>query len=130
MPESLPPTAKIFLTLGAIFAFVAVALGAFGAHGLKDRLVPEMLAIWKTGVEYHVYHSLGLLAVGLLALHLPDSALLRASGWLMAAGILVFSGSLYALALSGMRVLGAVTPFGGLALLAAWALFAFAVVRA
>ena len=129
MIASLPQNAKVFLALGAVFAFVAVALGAFGAHGLKERLAPEMLAIWKTGVEYHVYHALGLLAAGLLAIHLPGSAPLRASGWLMAAGIVVFSGSLYALALTGVRMLGAVTPLGGLAFLAAWVLFAVAVLK-
>ena len=128
--HALPQTARLFLAIGAIFALVAVALGAFGAHGLKERLAPEMLAIWKTGVEYHVYHALALLAVGLLAVHLPESGLLRTSGWLMAAGVLIFSGSLYALALSGVRVLGAITPVGGAAFLAAWVLFAMAVLKA
>ena len=130
MATSLPQTARLFLAIGAIFALIAVGLGAFGAHGLKERLSPEMLAIWKTGVEYHVYHALGLLAVGLLAIHLPESRLLRGSGWLMTAGVLIFSGSLYALALSGVRVLGAITPIGGVAFLAAWVLFAMAVLKA
>ena len=130
LPRLLPRPARLFLALGAILALVAVGLGAFGAHGLKERLAPDMLAIWTTGVEYHVYHALGLLAVGLLAIRLPDSALLRTSGWLMAAGVLVFSGSLYALALSGMRVLGAITPLGGAAFLAAWVLFAMAALKA
>lgn len=128
--HALPQTARLFLAIGAIFALIAVGLGAFGAHGLKERLTPEMLAIWKTGVDYHVYHALGLLAVGLLAIHLPESRLLRASGWLMAAGVMIFSGSLYALALSDMRVLGAITPVGGAAFLAAWVLFAMAVLKA
>ena len=124
------PTARVFLAAGAIAAFAAVALGAFGAHALKGRLSPEMLAVWRTAVEYHVFHALGVLAVGFAASRLPDSALLKWSGWLMLAGIVLFSGSLYALALSGERWLGAVTPVGGTAFLAAWALFAAAVLRA
>jgi uncharacterized membrane protein YgdD (TMEM256/DUF423 family) len=121
--------ARTFLAIGGVAALLAVALGAFGAHALKSRVPPEMLAVWHTGVEYHVYHALALLAVGILAIHLPDSALLRWSGWLMLAGIVVFSGSLYLLAVSGERWLGAVTPVGGLAFLAAWALFVAAVVK-
>lgn len=122
--------ARHFLALGGVAAFLAVALGAFGAHALKSRLAPEMLAVWHTGVEYHLFHALGLLACGLVAAQLPDSAFLKWSGWLMLAGILLFSGSLYALALSGERWLGALTPVGGIAFLAAWALLIAAVVRA
>ncbi len=122
--------AKLFLTAGGLAALAAVVLGAFGAHALKSRLSAEMLAVWHTGVEYHVYHALGLLAVGLVATQLPESALLKWSGWLMLAGIALFSGSLYALALSGERWLGAITPIGGLGFLAAWALFVAAVVKA
>jgi len=121
---------KTFLTLGGIAALLAVALGAFGAHALKNRVPPEMIAVWHTGIEYHLFHALGLLAVGLAAAQLPQSALLRWSGWLMLAGILLFSGSLYALALSGQNWLGAITPAGGLAFLAAWAVFVAAVLRA
>jgi uncharacterized membrane protein YgdD (TMEM256/DUF423 family) len=121
--------AKLLLVLGAVAAFAAVLLGAFGAHALKARLTPEALAWWRTGVEYHFYHALGLLALGAVALRLPESALLKWSGWAMLAGILLFSGSLYLLALSGARWLGAVTPFGGAAFLAAWALFAVAIIR-
>jgi uncharacterized membrane protein YgdD (TMEM256/DUF423 family) len=122
--------ARTFLALGGFAAFLAVALGAFGAHALKARVPPEMLAVWHTGVEYHLFHALGLLAVGIVAMQLPESALLKYSGWLMLAGIVLFSGSLYALALSGERWLGAVTPVGGIAFLAAWALFVAAAVRA
>ena len=122
--------AKLFLTAGGLAALAAVVLGAFGAHALKSRLSAEMLALWHTGVEYHVYHALGLLAVGLVATQLPESALLKWSGWLMLAGIALFSGSLYALALSGERWLGAITPIGGLGFLAAWVLFVAAVVKA
>jgi uncharacterized membrane protein YgdD (TMEM256/DUF423 family) len=122
--------AKVFVAAGGVAALLAVALGAFGAHALNGRLPPEMLAVWHTGVEYHLAHALGLIAVGMVATQLPGSALLKWSGWLMLAGIVLFSGSLYGLALSGERWLGAVTPVGGLAFLAAWALFVAAVLRA
>ena len=120
---------KLFLSAGGLAALAAVALGAFGAHALKTRLSAEMLAVWHTGVEYHAYHALGLLAVGLVAAQLPESMLLKWSGWLMLAGIVLFSGSLYALALSGERWLGAITPIGGTAFLAAWGLFVIAALR-
>ena len=122
--------AKLFLSAGGLAALAAVALGAFGAHALKNRLSAEMLAVWHTGVEYHIYHALGLLAVGLVAQQLPGSALLKWSGWAMLAGIVLFSGSLYALALSGERWLGAITPVGGVAFLVAWVLLVAAVLRA
>jgi uncharacterized membrane protein YgdD (TMEM256/DUF423 family) len=122
-------SAKLFLAAGGLAALAAVALGAFGAHALKARVSAEMLAVWHTGVEYHAYHALGLLAVGLVAAQLPESMLLKWSGWLMLAGIVLFSGSLYALALSGERWLGAITPVGGTAFLAAWGLFVIAALR-
>lgn len=124
------PLAKIFLALGSIGMLLAVALGAFGAHALKKTLAPELMAVYETAVNYHFYHALGLLAVGLLALHLPESGTLRWAGFLMVVGLLLFSGSLYALSLSGIRALGAITPVGGVALLAAWLLLAVAVVQA
>lgn len=127
---SLPAAARLFIALGATAALLAVALGAFGAHGLKARLTPDLLAVYQTAVQYHFWHAIGLVLIGLLALHMPDSGQLRAAGWLMLAGILLFSGSLYALALSGERWLGAVTPFGGLAFLLAWASLVWAVLRA
>lgn len=120
---------KLFVSLGSINAVVAVALGAFGAHALKDRLSADMLAIFETGVQYHFYHALGLLAVGLIATHLPNSSLVKWSGWLMAFGILVFSGSLYVLAATGIKWLGAITPIGGTAFIAAWVILAIAVLR-
>ncbi|MBN2731337.1 MAG: DUF423 domain-containing protein [Balneolaceae bacterium] len=120
---------KLFVSLGSINAFVAVALGAFGAHALKDRLSANMLAIFETGVQYHFYHALGLLAVGLIATHLPNSSLVKWSGWLMAFGILLFSGSLYVLAATGIKWLGAITPIGGTAFIAAWVILAIAVLR-
>ena len=126
----MPMLAKTFLTLGSVGMLLAVALGAFGAHVLKKALTPELMAVYETAVNYHFIHALGLLAVGLLALHLPASGTLRWAGILMAAGLLLFSGSLYALSLSGIRGLGVLTPVGGVALLAAWLLLAVAVVRA
>lgn len=104
--------------VGAGLMFLDVALGAFGAHGLKNRLTPEMLTVFETGVRYQAYHALGLLL--LAALRGPDKA-----GWCFVGGILLFSGSLYALALTGVRWLGAITPLGGLLFLAGWALLAF-----
>lgn len=118
---------KLFLTMGSIAMALAVALGAFGAHGLKSRLTQEMLNIFETGVQYHFYHAIGLLIVGLVTHYLPDSALLKWSGWLMVGGILIFSGSLYILATSGLRWLGAITPVGGLCFIASWVLLALAV---
>ena len=125
----MPRNAKIFLALGALAALLGVALGAFGAHALKPRLSPEMLALWKTGVEYHFYHALGLLAIGIL-LHFPHTRLLLWSGWLMLAGVMLFSGSLYGFALTGAAWLAMITPFGGVAFLLAWALLLAAVLRA
>lgn len=119
-------TAKLWLCLGAVYGFLAVALGAFGAHALKARLTPELLAVWRTAVEYHFYHALALLAVGLLARQLQAGAL-NVAGLCFAFGVILFSGSLYALALSGIRVLGAVTPLGGLLFLAGWACLLFVV---
>ena len=122
-------TAKLFLVFGAATAMLAVILGAFGAHALRAKVPADLLAVYNTGVQYHFWHALGLLAIGLVALHLRDSALLAWAGWLMLAGIVLFSGSLYVLAVTGVRWLGAVTPFGGTEFFAAWALFAWAVVR-
>ncbi|HEX7879746.1 MAG TPA: DUF423 domain-containing protein [Candidatus Eisenbacteria bacterium] len=107
-----------WLRLGALSGFTAVALGAFGAHALKSRLTPDMLAIFETGVRYQMYHALALLAVGILA-NKPGTAAGR-SGLAFALGTLVFSGSLYLLALTGQRWLGAITPIGGLLYLAGW----------
>lgn len=117
---------KVWMGLAAAYGFLAVALGAFGAHALKARLSAEMLAVWRTGVEYHFYHALALLLLGIIARQTP-SPLLNASGYCFALGVLLFSGSLYALALSDVRILGAVTPLGGLLFLAGWALLGYAV---
>jgi uncharacterized membrane protein YgdD (TMEM256/DUF423 family) len=116
---------RIFWVLGCTFATLAVAGGAFGAHALRDRLPENMLAIFETGVRYQMYHALALLAVALLLSRAPSTAG-TAAGWLFTAGILIFSGSLYVLVLSGMRWLGAITPLGGVAFLAGWVLLAWA----
>lgn len=125
----MPQSAKIFLLLGSLAMMFAVGLGAFGAHGLKDKLSADMLAVYRTGVDYHFYHALGLLALGMIAAHLPESDLVKWSGGLMAVGIVLFSGSLYLLALTGTRWLGAITPLGGAAWIVAWALLAAALLR-
>ncbi|WP_096462920.1 DUF423 domain-containing protein [Sulfurifustis variabilis] len=108
---------------------LVVVLGAFGAHALRARIPAELMASYQTGILYHLFHALGLLAVGLIAAHLPASGLVRAAGWLMLVGTVLFSGSLYVLAISGVRALGAVTPFGGFAFIAAWLLLAVALFR-
>lgn len=119
---------RLWIVLGAVNAFLSVAAGAFGAHALKARLPPDLLTIFETGARYHMYHALGLLAIGLVAQARP-SPLLSGAGWAMLVGILLFSGSLYALALTGVRILGAITPLGGLGFLAGWALLAVAAWR-
>jgi uncharacterized membrane protein YgdD (TMEM256/DUF423 family) len=116
---------RTFLLLGAVSGFLAVALGAFGAHGLRARLAPEMLAVFETGVRYHMYHSLALVLTALVMGRMAGW-LIATAGWCFVAGILLFSGSLYALALSGVTILGAITPLGGLAFLAGWACLAIA----
>lgn len=108
---------------------LAVILGAFGAHALKDRLAENLLDIFQTGVTYHFYHATGILIVGVLAYFLPDTWYLRWSGWLMTAGIIIFSGSLYILSLTDTRWLGAITPVGGMCFILAWIFLAIAVLR-
>jgi uncharacterized membrane protein YgdD (TMEM256/DUF423 family) len=119
---------RVWIVLGALNALLSVAAGAFGAHALKARLPTDLLTIFETGARYHMYHALGLIAVGLVAQTRP-SPLLSGAGGAMLVGILLFSGSLYALALTGVRALGAITPLGGLGFLAGWALLALAVWR-
>ena len=118
---------KTFLILGAINTFFCIALGAFGAHGLKKMLSADMLAVYQTGIQYHFYHAFGILIIGLLLLHFPRSRLIPISGWLMLVGIVLFSLSLYVLSLTGIRGLGMITPFGGVSFLSAWALLIYAI---
>ena len=111
---------RTFLLVGALAGFLGVALGAFGAHGLRARLGPEMLAVFETGVRYQMYHAIAILIVALAAARL-DGWLIRTAGWSFALGIVLFSGSLYVLALSRITIFGAITPIGGVAFLAGWA---------
>jgi uncharacterized membrane protein YgdD (TMEM256/DUF423 family) len=112
---------RVFVLIGAASAGLAVAIGAFAAHGLRGRLDADMLAAFETGARYQMYHALALLTLGVAAGRWPGPAL-HGAGWCFVAGTVLFSGSLYALSLSGARVLGAITPLGGLAFIAGWIL--------
>jgi uncharacterized membrane protein YgdD (TMEM256/DUF423 family) len=112
------------VTLGATLGGLGVAAGAFGAHALRTRLEPRLLEVFETGVRYHMYHALALVLVGLLAAHRPQAGF-AAAGWAFVVGIALFSGSLYAMALTGVRGLGAITPLGGVAFLVGWGLLAW-----
>jgi uncharacterized membrane protein YgdD (TMEM256/DUF423 family) len=116
---------RLFFTIGSLSGFLGVGLGAFAAHALKSRLDADLLAIFEVGVRYQMYHAFALLAVAWACTRWPG-AILTASGWLFVSGTVLFSGSLYALSLSGVRWLGAITPIGGLALLAGWLCLAWA----
>ena len=113
-----------FLLIGSLLGFLGVAAGAFGAHGLRSRLSPDMLAVFETAVRYQMYHVFALLLVAAAMGRLGDARLLSLAGWFFVAGIVLFSGSLYALALTGVTTLGAITPVGGLAFLIGWACLA------
>jgi uncharacterized membrane protein YgdD (TMEM256/DUF423 family) len=119
---------RLFFALGALAAFIGVALGAFAAHGLKSRLDADLLATFEIGVRYQMYHALALLGVAWAFTKWPGS-LVSAAGWLFVAGIVIFSGTLYVLALTGVRWLGAITPLGGLAFLAGWICLAWAALK-
>ena len=122
---------QILIVLGAVMACLGVALGAFGAHALKDKFTePRYAAIWETAVHYQMYHSLGLLVLGVLSSQalLGESSLLSWAGYLMFAGIVFFSGSLYILAVTGVKKLGAITPIGGVLFLVAWVLVALSAI--
>lgn len=116
--------------MGALLAAAGVALGAFGAHALKARLGAELLSTWNIGVQYHLWHALGMVVVGLSASVLADGPWVRLAGWLFLAGIALFSGSLYALALGAPKWLGAIAPLGGTAFILGWLAFAVAAWRA
>lgn len=117
---------KLFVILGSLNLLLGVGLGAFGAHGLKARVAPEMLSVWETAVLYHLLHGLGLLLIGILCQVLPDAALLKPAGWLLQAGIVLFSGSLYLLVLTGSKPPGIITPIGGVSFLLGWLMVAVA----
>ncbi|HWW82509.1 MAG TPA: DUF423 domain-containing protein [Vicinamibacterales bacterium] len=110
---------KNFLLIGAVAGLLGVGLGAFGAHGLRGRLSPEMLAVFETAVRYQMYHALAIVLTSVI-LGRMDGWLLRTAGWSFTAGIVLFSGSLYVLALTGITTFGAITPIGGLAFLLGW----------
>ncbi len=122
--------AKILLLLASLSGFTGVALGAFAAHGLRSRLPDNLLAAFQTGVQYQLWHTAALIGVALLLLRWPDSTLFKSAGVLFVLGILLFSGSLYTLALTGIGKLGIITPFGGVCFLLAWLLFGLGVWRA
>lgn len=119
---------RFFFVSGAIAAFIAVALGAFGAHSLRTRLTPEMLNIFEVGVRYQMYHAFGLIVVAWAKTRWPE-ANLNAAGWAFIVGIIIFSGSLYLLSITDTRWLGAITPLGGLAFLAGWAILVWSIAR-
>ena len=123
-------TERTFLALGALIVGIGVALGAFGAHALEGLVSPERLGTFETGVRYQLYHGLGLLGVAFAASRLPGSRLVSAAGWLLVAGVVIFSGSLYLLVATGATWWGAVTPLGGVAFLAGWGCLVWAALRA
>lgn len=122
---------KFFIIVGAINAFISVALGAFGAHALEGKMPEKYIAIWQTATQYQMYHALGLIAIGILmsSSMLGPVSQLNWAGYLMLAGIILFSGSLYVLSLTQIGVLGAITPIGGVAFLASWVLLILAVLK-
>lgn len=120
---------RLFICLGALFGFLGVVLGAFGAHGLQNIVEAKQLAVWHTGVQYQIYHSLALLSVSLLAVSLVNPRIARWAGWAFVLGILLFSGSLYAIVLLGIKTLGLITPIGGLFFLIGWLLLLLAAIK-
>lgn len=121
---------SLFIILAAVNAFLAVALGAFGAHGLEGKISNDMLEVWKTGVTYQMFHAGGLFVIAFLIDRWGQTTLLNAAGWSMFIGIILFSGSLYVLSTSGIKILGAITPLGGVAFLIAWTLIIISAFKA
>jgi uncharacterized membrane protein YgdD (TMEM256/DUF423 family) len=119
---------KLFTLFAAAFGAISVGAGAFGAHALRAKLEPRMLEVWETGAQYQMYHALALLAVAWLISKSPSTAA-TAAGWAFIIGVLIFSGSLYAMALSGVRALGAITPIGGVAFIIGWICLAIAATK-
>jgi uncharacterized membrane protein YgdD (TMEM256/DUF423 family) len=119
---------RFFFVTACLFGFLGVALGAFAAHGLKTQLDANLLVTFETGVRYQMYHAFALIAVAMAYTKWPTKGLII-SGWMFIVGIILFSGSLYVLSLSGIRSLGMITPFGGLAFLAGWLCMAWSVFR-
>ncbi|KEF38793.1 uncharacterized small membrane protein [Schinkia azotoformans MEV2011] len=120
---------KAFIILGAINGFLAVALGAFGAHGLEPRLTERMMDVWEKGVDYQMFHTMGLFIVAFAANKWPGVSAIKWSGIMMFIGIILFSGSLYALSTTGITKLGMITPLGGVSFLAGWILLAVAAAK-
>jgi uncharacterized membrane protein YgdD (TMEM256/DUF423 family) len=123
-------TPRLAIVTASLLMAVAVALGAFGAHALKARIPPDMLSVWQTAVTYHAWHALALLLTGVLMLNMPGSVSLRYAAWLFIAGIVLFAGSLYLLALGGPKAFGVITPLGGVAFIAGWVTLAIGALRA
>jgi len=119
---------RLFIIIGALSGGIGVAAGAFGAHALRARLEPRMLEVFETGARYQMYHAIAMLAAAWIVTRFPGS-LANASGWLFLAGTLLFSGSLYAMAITGIRALGAITPLGGVCFIAGWGCLALAAMR-
>lgn len=117
---------RIFLVIASVLGGISVVLGAFAAHALKDSLSDRALAIWETGTTYQMYHALALILIALLISRFPNSTPLIVAGFAFIVGILIFSGSLYALSLSGIKWLGAITPLGGVAFIIGWLCLAIA----
>ncbi|MED4534818.1 DUF423 domain-containing protein [Metabacillus fastidiosus] len=120
---------KLFLIFGAVHALLAVALGAFGAHGLEGKLSEKYIKIWEKAVTYQMFHAVGLFVTAFLLSKFPQVGMISTAGWLFFIGILLFSGSLYILSVTQIGVLGAITPLGGVAFLAGWALIAIAAIK-